>query len=105
MSEIIELPKIKLYHLTIDYQDNKIIYDRKLKPGSGKCLYGLEVAKHLRLPDEVMEQAYSISDRYYSDKSIITIKTSKYNAEKVINKCGISICDKSAEHTHHIRYQ
>jgi len=105
MPEVTELERLQLYHLTIDYEDDKIIYDRKLKKGSGKCLYGLEVAKHLRLPKDVIAQAYAIRDRYYRDSEAVVTKTSRYNADKVINKCGIKNCKQSAEHTHHIRYQ
>jgi DNA mismatch repair protein MutS len=105
MKEITSLPSVTQCHLTIDCQGDKIIYDRRLKPGSGKCLYGLEVAKHLKLPDEVLAQAYSIRDTYYNgETSTIVPRTSTgFNANKIINQCPI--CKNQAEHTHHIRYQ
>jgi DNA mismatch repair protein MutS len=106
MEEITNLDKIGLYHLTIDCDKDKIIYDRNLKPGSGQLLYGLEVAKHLRLPQEVLSVAYNIRDKYYSnDLASSTAKKSKYNSDKIIAKCQISKCFNSADHTHHIRYQ
>jgi len=111
MSEITEIDTVKQYHLTVSHDDetDKIIYDRALEPGSGKCLYGLEVAKHLKLPMNVLNQAYNIRDKYYSDKhaniSNTGTKVSNYNSDRIINKCAIKECQTSAQHTHHIRYQ
>lgn len=110
IKEIAELPTLNLYHLTIDCQGDRIIYDRNLRPGSGRCLYGLEVAKHLRLPDSVLAQAYSIRDLYYSGSTMTPqtgaqFKSSNYNSDKIIGRCAIKECNAQAEHTHHIRYQ
>lgn len=111
MKEVTEISSLGLYHLTIDCQGDRIIYDRNMRPGSGRCLYGLEVAKHLKLPDSVIAQAYSIRDMYYGNLTAMSsytapqIKSSNYNSSKIINRCAIKDCGSPAEHTHHIRYQ
>lgn len=107
MSEITELNNVALRHLTVDFNDDRIIYDRKMQPGSGQGLYGLEVAKHLKLPDSVIDQAYCIRNKYFRDNSNRPVqpKTSRYNADIVLTKCSITDCQTTAAHTHHIRYQ
>jgi DNA mismatch repair ATPase MutS len=52
---------LKVWHLrVITTLDGKLIYDRTLQPGSGKSTYGLEVAKAMGLPTELMLRAYAI---------------------------------------------
>jgi hypothetical protein len=36
---------------------------------------------------------------------VFTTRRSNYNSDMIINRCCISGCTSSAEHTHHIRYQ
>jgi DNA mismatch repair protein MutS len=52
---------LKVWHLrVITTLDGKLIYDRTLQPGSGKSTYGLEVAKAMGLPTDLMLRAYAI---------------------------------------------
>lgn len=55
------LKALKVWHLrVITTLDGKLIYDRTLQPGSGKSTYGLEVAKAMGLPTDLMLRAYAI---------------------------------------------
>jgi len=55
------LKPLKVWHLrVITTLDGKLIYDRTLQPGSGKSTYGLEVAKAMGLPTDLMLRAYAI---------------------------------------------
>ena len=52
---------LKVWHLrVITTLEGKLIYDRTLQPGSGKSTYGLEVAKAMGLPTDLMLRAYAI---------------------------------------------
>ena len=52
---------LKVWHLSvITTLEGKLIYDRTLQPGSGKSTYGLEVAKAMGLPTDLMLRAYAI---------------------------------------------
>jgi DNA mismatch repair protein MutS len=52
---------LKVWHLrVITTLDGKLIYERTLQPGSGKSTYGLEVAKAMGLPTDLMLRAYAI---------------------------------------------
>lgn len=108
MDEVLELDNVKHYHLTIDFDGDRIVYNRLMLPGSGLGLYGIEVAKHLKLPDSVLEDAYRIRNKYYNDDAggrIADLKASKYNSKVVMGKCRVPNCERKATQTHHIRHQ
>ena len=66
-----------------DKQQDCLIYDRKLKSGPGNAMYGLEVCKSLNLPDNFIDRAYSLRDKYGKTKSILQTKSSRYNNKKL----------------------
>jgi DNA mismatch repair protein MutS len=105
--EIISLKKLKMKHLAVYYDREKdcLVYDRKLKDGSGTRMYGLEVCKSLYLPDEFLERAYSIRNKYFPDtKGELMHSTSIYNAKKIRGIC--EMCKMSiGEETHHLQEQ
>jgi len=107
--EIVELPDIKALgdlrfcHMTVLYDREKdmLVYERKLKEGSGTSIYGLEVCKALKLPTSFMDLAQSIQP--YG--KIIERKPSHYNAKKI--KGGIcEVCNENtAVDIHHLQHQ
>jgi DNA mismatch repair protein MutS len=108
MSEVTELQNVKHYHLTIDFDGDRIVYNRIMMPGSGLGLYGIEVAKHLKLPHDVLEDAYQIRNKYFSttDTAKITeIRESRYSSKRVMSTCKVPDCTNVATQTHHIRHQ
>ena len=109
MPEITELPNMRQYHLTISLirsrdgtDEDEIVYNRKLEPGAGLGLYGIEVAKHLRLHADVVKTAYDIRNKYFSSKSGTSLNTSRYNTAVVMHRCRVPGCDQPATETHHI---
>ena len=96
--------KVHLKHLlvTYDYDKDLLIYDRKLREGSGESFYGLLVCKSLHLPIDFIETAYQIRNKYLvKDKGILSQKTSVYNAKKIRGMC--EICgEEMGEEIHHI---
>ena len=110
--EVKELTKNKMniFHMSVifDREKKKLIYDRKLKPGSGETMYGLEVCKSLDLPDNFLDRAYEIRKKYNNTTSSNTIldkKPSKYNSKKIKNlDCEICKINKASE-VHHLQYQ
>ena len=110
--EITNLKRLSMKHLTVRYDKEKdlLIYDRKLKEGSGDSMYGLEVCKSLHLPDEFLDRAYKLREKY--DRNISNHKIniimdsiqSKYNAKQIVSIC--EICNQSkATEVHHIIHQ
>jgi DNA mismatch repair protein MutS len=105
--EINELETVKQKHMEVIYdkETDKLVYDRKLKDGPGNSMYGLEVCKSLNLPHDFLNAAYEIRMKYHPEtQSILSLKTSRYNAKKIVNmceKCG----KKPGKEVHHLQYQ
>ena len=112
-SEIKELKGLKLLHMSVVYDrpNDRLIYDRKLKDGPGDNMYGLEVCKSLNLPEDFLEMAHNIRNKYNNKSNtfnqnglIIEKKTSQYNRTKIKGLC--EICKESeGTEVHHLIYQ
>ena len=91
--------------VTFDREKDCLIYDRKLKPGPGNRMYGLEVCKSLYLEEEFLNTAYSIRNKYFPDtKGELSHGTTVYNAKKVRGVCEMCKSEIAGE-THHINEQ
>jgi DNA mismatch repair protein MutS len=105
--EIKNIEKLKLMHMSVIYDkaSKKLIYDRKLKEGPGYTMYGLEVCKALKLPDEFLERAHQIRMKYHPETFNITaMGPSSYNAKKIKGIC--EMCKNSVgEDVHHLQHQ
>jgi DNA mismatch repair protein MutS len=106
-SEIEALAKLSMKHMSVTYdrENDCLVYDRKLKDGSGPKIYGLEVCKSLYLEQEFLDLAYSIRNKYYPDsRGDLSSPTTIYNANKIRGKC--EMCGlKLGEETHHLSPQ
>lgn len=105
--EITCLSSVVLKHMTVVYDKERdmLIYDRKLKNGPGNSMYGLEVCKSLRLPEDFLEAAFNIRMKYHPmEGSMLSLKTSHFNSKKVMSmceKCG----NKLGTEVHHLQHQ
>ncbi len=105
--EIQNLHKLSLKHMSVRYDRalDALIYDRKLTDGPGNRMYGLEVCKSLYLPEEFLEQAYSIRTKYFPEsKGELSHSISKYNASKIKGICELCKNDLGNE-IHHLHQQ
>ena len=103
MSEITELENVKQKHLTVTYDDvnDELIYDRKLKDGPGDTLYGIEVAKFLKMPEDIITMAMEIRKKYFSETKHYS--QSIYNKEIYVDLCRVF--NSEAIEVHHIKFQ
>ena len=105
--ELKELTKIKIKHLYV-YYDREIdglVYDRRLKDGSGPSSYGLEVCKSLYFPVDFIEKAVEIRNYYYPEnKGVLSSPQSSYNSKKIKGMCEICHIE-MGEDVHHLREQ
>jgi DNA mismatch repair protein MutS len=105
--EIKALNNIAVRHMAVHYdrESDCLIYDRVLREGAGNRLYGLEVAKSLHLPDEFIERAYQIRNKYFPDmRGDLSAPSTKYNSAKVRGSC--ELCkEELAEEIHHLQEQ
>ena len=105
--EINTLEKLSFKHMTVffDKKQNKLVYDRKLKDGPGDSMYGLEVCKSLSLPNDFLELAHNIRNKYHPiSQSVLDMKSSHYNAKKIMGLCEICKISVGTE-VHHIHQQ
>lgn len=101
-----ESQRLGVYHMHIemDKETKKIIYERKIRPGRGVSVYGLEVCDALGMPKEFMEVAHRVRREVQKvNHHIVRPKVSRYNTSMVVDEC--KVCGKAATDTHHIRYQ
>ncbi|MGB0990641.1 MAG: MutS-related protein, partial [Halarcobacter sp.] len=109
IKEIEKLKNIISLHLSVMYQDeeDKLIFDRKLKHGSGSSMYGLEYAKSLHMDREFLSVANDIRKRLTDDydkvERLTQKKTSKYNKDVFASSCVI--CGRACDDVHHIKEQ
>jgi DNA mismatch repair protein MutS len=106
LSCIRELPRLKICHLSVIYDEsmNTLIYNRKLQPGQGSNLYGLEVCRHLCLDNGFITRASSIRrELLQMNDTLMPLKRSMYNGTKYLDNC--EICGAKSHDIHHIQEQ
>ena len=106
-----KLEHCSIKHLEVEINNDKLIYKRKLNDGSGKSIYGLEVAKYILNDNEFMKISNKVRDKILNkSEEILSNKKSSYNSKIILDKC--EICNKT-EHelgkgnldVHHITFQ
>ncbi len=112
LHEIVDIPEIdnlknlRICHLEVRYDETTqtLVYDRKLKNGSGSSIYGLEVCRSLALPSSFLNRANMIrQDVMKNGNRLLKAKSSRYNRNVYIDKC--EICGNASEEIHHIQPQ
>lgn len=105
--EIQELSKLELKHMSVlyDRENDCLVYDRKLKDGSGPRIYGLEVCKSLYLDNDFLDLAYHIRNKHFpNSRGELSSPTTIYNTNKIRGLC--ELCGNTmGEETHHLSPQ
>ncbi len=106
LPEIQKAKGIALLHLGVYYDEaaDRLVYDRKLKTGSGSTLYGLEFARSLHMDETFIKRAYEIrgriTDKTHEASMLKREKKSRYNTKLYLTKCAL--CDEAVDEVHHI---
>ena len=98
--------RLKIWHLHVEYDrlHDKLIYHRTLRGGSGSSLYGLEVAKAMRIPDDILEDAIRFRKRLTGETEISESVGSAWNSSVVRIECEMChVTEASGLEVHHIR--
>ena len=107
MEEIRSLERCAIKHLRVFYDRERgaLVYDRKLQEGSGDNMYGLEVCKSLHLPAAFLEEANEVRMKYFPEaRSLLSLKTSHFNARKIMGLCEECGRHRGTE-VHHVAFQ
>jgi len=106
LEEVKRLKNLSVYHLRIDYDEEKdiLIYDRKLAEGSGPSIYGLKVCEAMGMERDFISFAKGVQNNFEKSK-VLTTKKSQYNKDIFMDEC--KMCFKKSEYleTHHIKDQ
>ena len=99
-------PNLKIWHLHVEYDrfKDRLVYHRTLREGSGSALYGLEVAKAMRIPDDILEDAIRFRKRLAGEAELSTSVGSSWNSaviRRTCESCGASEADDLE--VHHIK--
>jgi DNA mismatch repair protein MutS len=102
MDYLKKIDRTKMMHMAIRCDSHGvIIYDRKLKAGSGSNIYGLEVCKSLHMPNDFLAKAHEIRRSIYpEDKEIMSANKTRYNSNKIKGNC--ELCGEKAIDVHHM---
>lgn len=105
--ELEAMKRVKCMHMAVTYDRSidRLVYNRKLMDGAGSNMYGLEVCKSLHMPEDFLTRANDIRMKYNKESSsLLTIKQSHFNAEKLMGMC--ELCNgKRGQEVHHIAEQ
>jgi len=106
LTEVSQDPSLRIRHLHVEYDSvkDKLIYHRTLRDGPGSSLYGLEVAKAMRLPDDILEDAVRFRKLLCGQTELSSSVGSSWNSSVVRDKCTNCGSDIINElEVHHIR--
>ena len=101
---LLSMEGISVWHLRVINEGGKLIYDRSLQPGSGSSTYGLEVAKAMGLPTELMTRAYAIRRQLGGVAAADEAPRSSWNSSiqrQACEHCGAAVVrDLEVHHIH-----
>ena len=108
LESIKSLDNVKAFHLSVDYDQktDTLLYDRRLKEGSGDKIYGILVAKYIIQNKEFMELTLQIKNELTNNfATMISGKTSRYNSAVLMIECEICHKNNVSLESHHINFQ
>lgn len=100
------ITNVKKVHMSvsIDRKTDRLVYERKIKEGSGPSSYGILVCKAMKMDSDFMDLAQEIRNDISNDSAKILGKESKYNKQKIISTCEVCQIETAVD-THHIKFQ
>lgn len=103
-----KLKNISYFHLTIERQNNEILFDRKLKEGVGEQIYGVLIANSI-IKDIAFESIVNgfkneLLEQQNINTKLVNTKKSTYNKNLYVDQCYICKSNIKLE-THHINQQ
>ena len=106
IKEVSEDPGLKIWHLHVEYDhfSDKLVYHRTLREGSGSSLYGLEVAKAMRIPNDILEDAIRFRKSLAGETELSESVGSSWNSNVLrikCEKCGTT--EAKGLEVHHIK--
>ena len=97
LHDLLSLPAVSsltglgIWHLRVHYDPgtDTLVYDRTLHKGPGGTLYGLEVARAMHLPHEILQQAHAFRKQLLGETSQEEAQGSSWNSNIIRKECEI----------------
>ena len=102
LSDIVDAAGVGAMHLSVEFtEDDGLVFERKLRAGTGPSAYGLEVCRSLDMDPDFMMTAERIRRSLLNGHGgLVSSKKSRYNSNVIVDACGI--CGGQAQETHHL---
>ena len=108
LERIKNLKKMKMFHLSVEYKDDELFFNRKLVEGNGEEVYGITVAKYILNDPEFIDTAIEFKNELLTQKNInstlLSDKKSTFNKKIIVDSCHFCGSSKKLE-SHHINFQ
>jgi DNA mismatch repair protein MutS len=104
--EIKALSRLCVSHMAVVFDEAcaALVYDRKLRPGAGNNMYGLEVCRALGLPDQFLLRAHELRKKNAINRhDSFQLKPSRYNRSRMRTHC--EVCGDASSEVHHLIHQ
>lgn len=119
LHDLVQLPELQaaqqsgalsLFHLRVHYDEvlKALVYERKLEPGPGSPVYGLEVCRAFAFPDSFLARAQAIRDVLMPSAAtadtaflLAAPARSRYSAQVSMRMCQVCKMGRATE-VHHI---
>lgn len=90
LKAVTSLPSLRVWHLHVEYDPiaDLLIYHRSLKEGPGSSMYGLEVAKALHLPHDMIDAAFALRRELLGELAVEDSEKSQWSAKVARYTCS-----------------
>ena len=105
-AEVCSLQRLSVAHMAVVYDEalDQLVYDRRIRPGPGNNMYGLEVCKALSLPDNLLKRAHQLRKTHcHGAHNAFELRGSKYNKRKMRTAC--ENCGAKCTEVHHLMHR
>jgi DNA mismatch repair protein MutS len=101
VQELVDAGALNVFHMGVTYndKDKRLVYGRKIQPGVGSTVYGLEVCRALDMDPSFIMLANNIRERILGTPMVPRKKT-RYNARLYKDVC--TMCGGKGDDVHHI---
>jgi DNA mismatch repair protein MutS len=91
LPDIMNLSQLGIWHLRVHYDasTDKLFYDRTLHRGPGGTLYGLEVAKAMHLPYDILKLAHGYRKQLLGETTVEEAHQSSWNPLLIRKECEV----------------
>ena len=108
LHKLSDFPGLGVWHLQCHYDivNDRLVYDRTLHKGPGTTLYGIEVARAMHIPIDIVDAALAFRRKLEDEPNYSEVAPSHWNAAIVAKRCEKCDSPKAKElEIHHVQHR